>query len=125
MACSRCTELEAALQEALAKGEPEELMSGASEEEVKKLKASVRKAQLRARTAEKKSIEIIEQSKPYILELGKWRTALNQVHKHCDEDGKKLIEEMFDWYAVFLLGYSSDVEEGHPLSGMCVECPCR
>ena len=101
--CARCAELEQALAEALASNESEEIEIG-SAEEITQLKTAVRKAQKAARDEQKKAAKIIEDAKAYILELGNWRRKLPELESHCDDEGKKIIDEMCDWYAVFILG---------------------
>ncbi len=98
--------------------------------EIARLKKAVNVARKRARKAEKvsaeakeASVEIVERSRAYILELGKWRTALGFLEKNCNDKGKKLLHLMFDWYNRFLLGPVEEETEGHPPSGMCVKCP--
>jgi len=100
--CGRCAELERALSEALAAGEPDEIEIG-SAEEVSKLKKAVRIAQARAREAEKKSKEATETSTAYVVELTKWRAKLAVLDQYSNKKCKKIIGEMLDRYVAFIL----------------------
>ncbi len=114
MACSKC----AALKKQLATLLTTEADTGSTSEvvleNIKKLKAAVKKARADKTAAVKNATLAVQKSEPYQIELYRWRGILGELSKHVDAEGKKIIEQLVNVYAAFKL----------PLPEEEDKCPC-
>jgi hypothetical protein len=98
-----------------------EATSGAASEEVlkevEKLKKAVKKAKAEKTAAVKNSTLAKQRASQYIQELYRWRGFVNDLAGHVDEEGQKILDEMFNAYAAFMLPLPEE-------QGKC-PCPCH